>query len=188
MNARVKILAKVAVFGGFILLSCIVGTGSVLNPPLPTRVGDDPYTISMKQLVDYRVQLEGQPVVIMSWTSDVYLNETTGELRFNVSNHFYNITKQVIFKAWDQGSVQRAGSTIKNNIYVVVKGICKILSEDTIEGVELHVLNPDNVYMVSLSGLVVVVAMLFAYFRLDIRRLRFQAKMERGKEHEKGAA
>ncbi|MEX2681685.1 MAG: hypothetical protein Q6373_008795 [Candidatus Sigynarchaeota archaeon] len=188
MNARIKIIAKIAVFGGFILFSCLFGTIILLDPPAPSRVGDAPYVVNLKQLVDYRIQLEGQPVVILSWTSDFHVNATTGDVRFNVSDHFYNISRQVLLKAWAPGGVKPAGSPIGNGTYVVVKGICKLLSDAIIEGMEIHVLDPDNAYVVSISGLVVIVVMLFVYFRLDIKRLQFQVKTKPDKDRESGGA
>jgi hypothetical protein len=190
MTARAKNLAKVAVFGGFIIFSILVGTSWTLDPPAPTRVGDDPYAVSLKQLSDYHVQLEGQPIVITNGVSDVIVNATSGDMQFTISYAFLNISEQVLFKAWAPGGVQPAGSAIGNGTYLVIKGICKILSEGIIEGTEIHVLYPDNVYIVSVSGLVVIIVMLFVFFRLDIKRLRFQAKMKikPGKETKSGGA
>ncbi len=176
MNARTKNLVKVAVFGGFILISILFGTSWKLDPPAPTRVGDGPYAVSLKQLADYPTLLEGQPIVITSIALDVRVNDTSGEVQFTVTDALLDISERVLLRGWAPGGVQPAGATIVNGTTIVINGICKVMSEGFIEGTEIHVILEDNVYLVSISGLVVIGVMLFVYFRLDAKHLRLAAK------------
>ncbi|MBN2152172.1 MAG: hypothetical protein JW839_12045 [Candidatus Lokiarchaeota archaeon] len=188
MNQPAKNLAKVTAFGGFVLFSIAIGTGWVLQPPAPTRVGDGPYAVSLAQLAEYRDQLEGQPVVVTSEASAVSVNDTSGDVQFTISHDVIGISERVLLEAWAPGGIQPAGSAIGNGTLVVVKGVCKLASEGVIVGTEVHVLAEDYVYILSLSGLVAVVAMLFAFFRLDARRLKFRARPRRGKGTRSGGA
>jgi len=52
----------------------------------------------------------------------------------------------------------------------------------------MQVIHPDNVYIVSVSGLVVILVMLFVFFRLDTKRLRFQAKGRPNERAKSGGA
>ncbi len=176
MNVRAKNLVKIAIFGGFIFIFILFGTNLKLNPLMPTRVGNDPYDVSLRQLNEYAAQLEGQPIVITSKAYAVNLNGSSGDLRFTITDDFYNISGQVLLRDWAPGGVQPADATIVNGTMVVIKGICKILSEGIIEGTEIHVIREDNVYLVSISGFVVIGVMLFVFFRLDIKHFRLTAK------------
>jgi hypothetical protein len=127
----------------------------------------------------YPTLLEGQPIVITSNALAVNVNGSSGDIRFTVSDELLNISYQVLLRGWAPGGVQPAGITIVNGTFVVIKGICKVLSEGIIEGTEIQVILQDNVYLVSISGLVAIGVMLFVYFRLDIKHLRFTAKKPR---------
>ncbi len=176
MNPRAKNLVKVAIFGGLVFIFILSGTSFKLDPPMPTRVGDDPYAVSLEQLTEYAAQLEGQPIVITSKAFAVSVNGSSGDMRFNVTEDFCDISVQVLLRGWAPGGAQPAGTTIVNGTIVVFKGVCKILTDGIIEGTEVHVILQDNVYLVSISGLVAIGVMLFVYFRIDIKHLRFTAK------------
>jgi hypothetical protein len=176
MTTRKKNLAKIAVFCGFILFSIIIGSNWELNPSMPTRVGDDPYSVSIKQLDLYATQLEGQPITMMGIARSLQVNITSGDVQFTITDDFYGLSEHILFPGWAPGGQQPAGTAITNGSVVVIKGTCKVHSAGIIEGMDAHVLLPDNVYLVSISGLVVIGIMLFVLFRLDIKRLRFTAK------------
>ncbi|NMC04598.1 MAG: hypothetical protein GYA24_05265 [Candidatus Lokiarchaeota archaeon] len=176
MNARARNIVKVAVFGVFLLFSIAIGTSWKLAPPVPTRVGESPYNVSVHQLHLYSTQLEGQIIVVINHVDDVRVNDTSGDVHFTISEPLFSITEHVVLHGWAPGGNPGTGEAIENGSLIVIRGICKILSAGVVEGLEIHVIRPDDVYLVSISGLVVVGFLLLRYFRIDIKQVRFMAR------------
>jgi hypothetical protein len=173
MNQKQRNLVKIALFCGFITFFIFVGSTWKLHPPVPTRVNDKPYSASVHQMHVYADQLEGQPVITTDVAHDVTINASTGDLSFTITDDFYSLSVQVVFPGWAPGGNQPPGTVVVNGSLVVIKGTCKQSSAGMLEADEFTILNPDIVYQVSISGLVVIGAMLFYHYRFDFKSFRF---------------
>lgn len=166
---------KIGIFCAFVIFSILIGSYWTYNPPMPTRVGNDPYSVSLEGLVKYSGMLEGQEVAITSTAQGISWNATTDVMTFHVSDDYFKIDVDVIFENWSKSNFYQA-SDLANGSTVVIRGTCNIQSKGFIVGNEIHVLLPDLVYLISLTGLIAIIILLFHYFKVDFKKLAITRK------------
>ena len=169
---------KTGIFCVFILFSIVLGAYWTYNPPAPTRVGDDPYSTSLKGLVDNSEMLEGQDVVISSTAEAVSWNATTDVLTFHVHDDYFGIDVIVMFENWTRSKAYPV-SQLSNGSTVIVRGLCNLRSKGYFAGNEIHVILPDLVYLISITGLVAIIVLLLYYFKIDLKKLTITRKNQK---------
>ncbi|HME52953.1 MAG TPA: hypothetical protein VKM55_12100 [Candidatus Lokiarchaeia archaeon] len=168
---------KIGIFCAFIMFSIFIGSYWTFYPPMPTRVGNDPYNVSLKSLVDNARMLEGQEVVITSTARLVHWNASADVMTFHVHDDYFGITVPVMIENWTSSNVYPV-SQVTNGSTVVIRGTCYLQSKGYIAGIELHVLLPDLVYLISITGLVAIIVLLFHYFKVDFKKLVITRKKQ----------
>ncbi|MHC1591046.1 MAG: hypothetical protein ACXQS8_03100 [Candidatus Helarchaeales archaeon] len=169
------ILIKLAVFIGFTCTAIITGFLEEIKPVKPTHRPGEPYLVSINQLDTYPDLMEGKTTVLITEIHDVSYNEEKDEISFIVKDDYYNIAFIVVYFNFSK-NVNLSPENVKNNSVCAIKGIAYIQSRNTIIGLDLYVLKPKKVYILSFIGLAVIIALILAYFKIDLKKLKLQQK------------
>jgi hypothetical protein len=168
-------LAKALVFAGFI--ACFLAFGAwnatIGNPP--TQWGGKPYMVSPFILSRHPAAVEGELVSLIDMPENVAYNASTDVLVFDVLDELNGITIVIIYPNWSGNGVYTTGD-IASSLQLVVVGISHFATNDTIQATKLIVIGQENVFAFSIIGAIAILAVLFWYFRLDLRHLRFTDK------------
>jgi hypothetical protein len=176
-------LAKVIFFAGFVACILAIGVWNANYGNAPTKWDGKPYTVSPLMLSRYAATLEGKQVALVVAPRDVSYNASTDTLSFVDVDTTHGISISIIYPNWSKNGLYTVND-IASSAQLAVEGISHVATSNTIVATAVHVVGEETVYWCSIVGGFAMLAVLFWYFRLDLRRLRFVLKARHSQEGE----
>lgn len=165
VKQRQQAILKGAILAGF-LIACIgVGAGMDASPPVPGRRGNDPYNMTVHQLVVHAGPVEGEIVVVTTSIANVSFNASTSMLSFVIGDPVHGHALRVEF----ENHAPPVG--LVDGRLLAIKAESRLIAEDRLVGVDYVVLETGTVLVASIAGAAVLVIAVLGWFTIDWRRL-----------------
>lgn len=179
-NRAKKTTVMVAFFAGFIVTSIGIEVYREFNPILPSRVGNGPYGVNLQQINDYSTMLEGELVTFTSNAWNILYNVSSDVLRFQVKDETHYIEFFIIYNNFSNTNGGIPPAEIVPGTLCAIQAVSRIDSSGYLVGMQLQPLHPNRVYILSIIGLVLIVALVLIYYKIDLKRLFLVTKKKNG--------
>jgi hypothetical protein len=176
-------LVKVAIFAGFVACILAIGVWSANYGNPPTKWDGKPFSVTPLMLSRYGATLEGKQVALILAPKDVSYNASTDTLSFAVVDETHGITIGIVYPNWSKNGLYTEADVASSG-EIAIEGISHVATSNTIVATALHVVGEETVYWASAVGGIAMLAVLFWYFRLDLRHLRFVVAKKHDRKEE----
>jgi len=179
-----KTIFKIVILGIFITGSILIGFLWFLNPLIPTKWNGDPYSVSIYQLYKGANVVENEQVVITENIDNFNFNGSSDILTIIISDTIHNI--QITFQFNNWSTHEKYNITVINiGISYSIKGKSLLISEGIVLGLDIMEIQSNRTYILSLLGLVVIIPLIFYYFKIDYKKLKL---IRKNKKKSKGGS
>ncbi|MFX0103608.1 MAG: hypothetical protein ACFFCS_28860 [Candidatus Hodarchaeota archaeon] len=177
MKERTKKKAiLISVFAVFLLASIGIEVQLDFHPIKPTKVGDEPFGVSLNQIDDYSTTLEGNLITFTTQIFNTSYNASIDVLTFLVKDETHDLEFTVIYNNWSSinGGIQVA--ELLPGTLCAILAVSRVTSIGNLEGIELQILHPNPVYILSIVGLIITVALILYHYKIDLKRFLLVVK------------
>ncbi len=176
MNNK-KIIKRILIFGIIIIGSIFFGFLGFFYPPIPTKWNKDPYCIDIYELYKFANVVENEQIVINQGINDYNYNESSDTLSIFINDTFHNIQITIQFNNWSKHEKFNISNIQIGNSYCI-KGTSLLISEGIVLGIDIVEIHGYRTNILSLVGLVIIIPLIFYYFKIDFKKLKLIHKSE----------